>query len=647
MPERLKARLLTAVWGERYVREFAQTSLPSYFAPGNIPALAETVDLEVVILTTRSSVKAFRNEPAFLNLQAICHSRFLLIDDLITTGNYGVILTLAYARGIIDAGAEQVNTWFIFMNSDFVLADGGMKNLLPILASDNHAIMSASLRVRAETVLPLLDRFITESGIQLTISPRDAVGLALANLHGTVIGKTITQDLVTCQTHNQIYWGVDESTLLARNHLIFMLAIKPETPMRAVNSYCDYGLVPELVPSGRIHVIGDSDTFFMMEMQPSQQESSFLSYGTTSLREMADELSGWTTKEHRLYAEHDVIFHAKEIPDFADNSRSDARRFIAELHGHMRAPKDHADHFYWVKGLEAWFSLRAFSGGGKLPDPPELALLDTRAKAPTPSHHRRAVQTSLKGRYVHLAMKFKQLLGRMPYVSILHPQWSDAHMLLRWVRSQQAATNGKNLLICKEINPEIYRLSQEFGAETITLAGTMTLSRGFLNDTSYANILIIIDPTHASSVGRIIHELYQHKGFTNRLAIYIRRRSGDTHGSISNELVQCIADLLPDDWLGYEYTALSSGGYLKGLLSMIQLRLARILIDFQMRSLPKHALAMVLYPISIALTAVHNVWMASRQQNCKDYISSALISMHRIHAATTGDPIPAEQPTPL
>ena len=137
MPERLKARLLTAVWGERYVREFAQVSLPSYLSAGNIPELADNVDLEVVILTTGSSVHAFRNEPAFLRLQSLCHSRFLLIDDLITTGNYGVILTLAYARGIIDAGADQLNTWFIFMNSDFVLADGGMKNLIPILGTDH------------------------------------------------------------------------------------------------------------------------------------------------------------------------------------------------------------------------------------------------------------------------------------------------------------------------------------------------------------------------------------------------------------------------------------------------------------------------------------------------------------------------------
>jgi hypothetical protein len=645
MPERLKARLLTAVWGERYVREFAQVSLPSYLSAGNIPELADNVDLEVVILTTGSSVHAFRNEPAFLRLQSLCHSRFLLIDDLITTGNYGVILTLAYARGIIDAGADQLNTWFIFMNSDFVLADGGMKNLIPILGTDHHAIMSASLRVRAETVLPHLNGYLTDDGTELTISSRDAVGLALANLHGTVIGKTITQDLVTCQTHNQIYWGVNESTLLARNHLIFMLAIKPEIPMRAVNSYCDYGLVPELVPSGKIHVIGDSDTYFMMEMQPSQQESNFLSYRTKDLHEISDELSGWTTKEHRLYAQHDVIFHAKDIPNFASSFRSEAQRFIAELHGQLRAPKDHADHFYWVRGLEAWLSLRAFSGCGKLPVPPELTLPDSSETVFKPHHLRPAIHPSLKERYAQIAMQFKNLLGSMPYVSIIHPHWIDAHILLQWVKSQQPGPHGQNLLICEELNPSILRLSKEFNADYIALAGSMTLAKKFQKGKNYDNILFLIAPTHASSVGRIINELYLLQNFATKLTIHIRRRSEDTEGNLSNELAYSIADLLPDDWLGYDYMTITVGGYLKNLLSDSQLRLARILVDFQMSRLPKFMFALIAYPITLGLTAVHNVWMARKKQNCTGYMSSALISMNRLNTTSDSGLTPSEQPS--
>lgn len=643
MPERVKARLLTVVWGERYVREFAEISLPSYLSPGNIPALAENVDLEVVVLTTKASLNSFRNEPSFLRLQALCNTRFLLIDDLITTGNYGVILTFAYARGIIDAGAKQLDTWFIFMNSDFVLADGGMRNLLPLLATQNHAIMSASLRVRAEPVLPLLNRYIAENGIELSIKPREAVRLALANLHSTVIGKTITQNLVTCGTHNQIYWGVDESTILARNHLIFMLAIKPETPMRAVNSYCDYGLVPELVPSGKIHVIGDSDVFFMMEIQPSQQEANFVSYGTKSLHEIAQELSGWTTKEHRLYAQQDVIFHAKDIPPLAERSRSAATRFITELHGQLRAAKDHVNHFYWVRGLEAWFSLRAISGGGKLPVPPEMYLQNPSATYLEPTYQRVAAHYSLKGGYVHLATQFKRLLGCMPYVSIIHPDWIDSQMLLSVVRSQRPGSKGKNLLILDELNPATLRLSHEFNADFISLVGSMTLSKRVEGGKVYENIMIMIDLGNANNVGRIIHELYLLQCFTNCVNVYISRRHR-VKGGINNDLSHSIADILPNDWLGYEYTVISRGGRLKHLLSKSQFSLEQILIDFQMNRLPKFVLSMALYPITLVLTAVCNVWAGRSQRNCTEYMSSVLISMRRRYSIRDSDPIAFKAP---
>src|SRR4051794_30387325 len=115
--QKLKIKFLTVIWGDRYIEEFAQVSLPSYLAEGNLPALAQDSDIEVLVLTAENSRRKFDEEPAFRRLGAICPVRFIYIDDLITTGVYGVTLTLAYARGIMDSGAAQTETHFIFMNS--------------------------------------------------------------------------------------------------------------------------------------------------------------------------------------------------------------------------------------------------------------------------------------------------------------------------------------------------------------------------------------------------------------------------------------------------------------------------------------------------------------------------------------------------
>lgn len=137
-----KVRFLTVIWGARYIEEFSRVSLPSYMAAGNLPALAEETDLEIVLLTASTSIPNFSDEPIFERLQALCSVRFIIIDDLITTGNYGVTLTLAYARGIMDAGAEQTNTNFVFMNADFVLADGSLRTLAKRLKAGERCIMA-------------------------------------------------------------------------------------------------------------------------------------------------------------------------------------------------------------------------------------------------------------------------------------------------------------------------------------------------------------------------------------------------------------------------------------------------------------------------------------------------------------------------
>jgi hypothetical protein len=120
---RRKVKFLTVVWGDHYIERFATLALPSFLAPGNLPALAAGSDLEVVILTKRADFEAFDRHPAFRMLHTICPTRFIEIDDLITTGAYGFTLTLAYARAVIAYGDDMLRTHFVFMNADFVLAD--------------------------------------------------------------------------------------------------------------------------------------------------------------------------------------------------------------------------------------------------------------------------------------------------------------------------------------------------------------------------------------------------------------------------------------------------------------------------------------------------------------------------------------------
>src|ERR1700730_20033 len=183
MSDKLKVRFLTVIWGTRYIEEFARVSLPSYLAAGNLPFMAAETDLEIVVMTSTESRDKFEEGDYLDKLKALCPVRYILIDDLITNGNYGVTLTLAYARGIRDVGPEQTNTYFVFMNSDFVLADGSLRTLVTKLREGHHAVMAPSLRACSEAVVPALIDAVDQADRTLTIAPRPIVQLVFDNLH--------------------------------------------------------------------------------------------------------------------------------------------------------------------------------------------------------------------------------------------------------------------------------------------------------------------------------------------------------------------------------------------------------------------------------------------------------------------------------
>jgi hypothetical protein len=74
-----------------------------------------------------------------------------------------------------------------------------------------------------------------------------------------------------------------------------MLCLKPERIIERIDSYCDYGFIPEMCPSGNTAVMADSDEFFMLELQQREQEMGLLHLGRASDVEIAHSLDEWTT----------------------------------------------------------------------------------------------------------------------------------------------------------------------------------------------------------------------------------------------------------------------------------------------------------------------------------------------------------------
>ncbi|WP_315806250.1 MULTISPECIES: hypothetical protein [unclassified Bradyrhizobium] len=616
----MKVKFLTVIWGTRYIDEFAALSLPSYLAPGNLPDVARETELEILIMTSAEGRAHFVDLPIMEKVRALCLVRFILIDDLITTGIYGVTLTLAYARGIMDSGLEQTNTHFIFMNSDFVLADGSLRTTIAKLREGYPCIMAPSLRASAETMLPILASSLSDDGFRLTLPPRAMVQLAFENLHPTVLAKTVTQLFVSCDTHNQIYWQVDETTMLARYHLIFMLAIKPEVPMSPVNSYCDYGFVPELVPSGKIGFMDDSDDFFMLELQPQAQEQSLLRCGVKSLGSIAAELSRWTTKEHRRYAQVDLVFRSGPGGEGLPKVKAIARKFMADLQSRMTPNAvPHEGHEYWSSGLKAWASLK-FQQHEKWTWPPE-------ALDPESQDSRVRKRRDLAGHYQSLLRRVHGYAGRLPDVRIWNHLWLDSRLVLEWVAIVTRAKPQRVLLVCcgdsslarylpGRLPIDLQLMTEAMGAQA---------ARG-----TYDYILIHIYRANIRQLRSWLEIADKHLSDSGQLAVFIEHQNSELEGSnFSSELSRYTQDMLPPNWIGYRLEGRFVGGRFKRKMRLAERFFYRHLQPSSVLRIPVVVVAAGCWCIWATVMILYNVLMPRASAQCPDYCSSAMLSLSR------------------
>lgn len=639
---RKKVRLLVPVWGEKYVQEFCAVALPSLLDPDNLPQLSSAVELEAVFLTTRDSEHYFRAEPAFVALGAVCPVSFIAIDDLIGASKYyGITLTLAYARGIRAAGPEQTRTHFVFLNSDFVLSAGALKGLLKRIEEGHSGILASSLRASSELLYPQLLERVDPATHQLSIPPREMVGMALRHLHPTVIAKTITNDFVSFLIPNQIYWQVDGNTLLGRCHLVFMLAIRPEVELGPVNTYCDYGFIPELVPSGDCVAIEDSDEFFLLELQGKDRELDYLRCGTVEPPEIAQQLSEWTTREHRKFSHIDFVFHAGELPKNLAAMRRRAAEFIEEIDQHLSPePVPHAGHRYWAYSVPMWLehfdaeARRSILEGGELD---RASIIEPAAPAPgdTPSAAAEAAPTR-KSRIERMLDLF---YGIKPRVRVWHPSWLDYRLLLDWMRGREASPQDPTLIVCPRGSWLDWEFSRYPGYEIRHAEDLLTADpfdvpgMGQTHGARYRTAVVHAPRAKVRGTRDVVERIEPMLEPGGTLAVYVDHENGELDPSnFTTELAQYVYDILPSNWVSLRISAAFVGGGARRAHHQWQRRVFSILREHRrhrMLVIPAAFFALSLIGIR---TAIQNLRFGRPGNVCPQFCSSALLTFEGFSA---------------
>ncbi|MCK6449873.1 MAG: hypothetical protein L6R19_03275 [Alphaproteobacteria bacterium] len=349
-----KARLIIPFWGAAYLEKMVNITIPALLAPGNLPAMAESFDVEVVLVTERALRPELVKSRAYANLRKICAIDIRFLDDLVTgvPGDYGVVLSYALYRGFTDLGERMLDTFLMFLNADFIIADGSYRTLARLMKEGHRVIHAPSFRANQEDVMPVLRSRLEPESTTLAMPPREMVGLALKYKHLTVRARTVNQRLYHQWRMDQFYWYVDDATLIGYQWPVALLAIKPERVLIEPTLMWDYAFIPDAAPTLPRHFVSDSDDFFMLEPQSRRSGEEMLRLGWISYDEIAKDLSNWTTKEQRDCGRQLLVFHSRDLPDLGATI-AESRAYMDEIYKRLSPePRPHIHHPLF----DTWFT---------------------------------------------------------------------------------------------------------------------------------------------------------------------------------------------------------------------------------------------------------------------------------------------------
>lgn len=484
-PPPRQIQILLPVWGGRHVEDFLAFCLPSLLSPGNIPALARLAPCTFVLMAPRDDADAIALHPLWQKLAQICTVETMAIDDLVSQSS-STVLTLAYASAIRAAGPAMLDTCFMPLVSDYVLADGSLATVARAIFDGASGVLAGNYQMVSETAQPWLDGLKDGEGV-LTVSPRKMVELSLRALHPATLASVVGAGRNAPGLINRLFWRVDDGCMIGRFYLMHMIALRPETTDFVIAAPSDYSLIPELCPSGAIVRMTDSDDYCVVECQPRRGRSHTSRVARFDAQTVAAGLAQWATADHRENAAHVVVYHADDSPPGLDATVAASARFIDDVRVFDSAKAQPSrNHPVWARTMQHHTTTAL-----EEQDPERIATITGDPGIAD------VVRASGE------AGARERLLGRAPDFRPWHPRWGDAEAL----RDNLASVAGSGSLVIVSDAPARVRAWLEAialgaGASQVAHIPTSALSPGRPGpsvDLSFDAGLILLPHTGAQS----------------------------------------------------------------------------------------------------------------------------------------------------
>jgi hypothetical protein len=350
---RQRVRFVAYAWGRHYVDLLLDFALAAALSPRNLPAVAAVFDCTAVIVTEQNFFDYVRRHPTTQKLNRICPIELIPLDDLVSDPwQYGVSVAYALFRGFEDLGPAMTDTYILFLNADFVLADGSYEKLIERIRNGERVHLAPSYCTVQEEIRPLLRKVKDKQGGILSIPPRDMAALILRHLHNTILAKTVNQSVFEFEYADQFYWKLDSDSLIGHQMPVALIGMRPERALTDLNTFWDWGIVYEFCPSKQLNVLGDSDEFLLLELRSKNRSIDLIRLGRSSPKRVFKRLMGHITQYQLDNARFDLQLHARELPSNLAEARRELRAHVDEVLRHFRSVPTYRRHRQWLYHLQ-------------------------------------------------------------------------------------------------------------------------------------------------------------------------------------------------------------------------------------------------------------------------------------------------------
>jgi len=348
-------RILIPAWGKKYVNRALDYCLSSLMSPGNIPTLKEKGEVYIVFLTQKESKIHYENNGVFKSIPDWIRIEFIWIDDIIILENYGVTLTCAYARAIIQAQKiDNTNPIFIFANADFVFSNGSLLRVEEIINNGNNGITCPSVRCVEMDIISDIEKYRGDNR-ELSVSCQSLMRMTYDAPHITDIASHYESNVISHSEINHYFIGNrEEKKLLGVWFLRFMLAIRPVNKFDYVRCFCDYSFMSQMVSDQSIYQVTDGHDIFILELSDRYQESGYVQLGKQKAEDIVKSVERFSTAHHRENGLYPYWLDLDPDPESRKNLMKMFEETSLKIKSlYSNSPHDWRNHHFWSGAIQS------------------------------------------------------------------------------------------------------------------------------------------------------------------------------------------------------------------------------------------------------------------------------------------------------